>query len=84
MSEENLTMNIEETDQEDREKTPEPAETKTYPPITLNGLNNMKKLVEIAIKRGAYLPSEIKLVGTIYDDFSLGLEGISASNVKKV
>ena len=42
----------------------------------------MKKLVEIAIKRGAYLPNEIKLVGTIY--YSLGLEGISASNVKNV
>ena len=84
MSKENLTMNIEETNREDGDKTPEPVEPKTYPPITLNGLNNMKKLVEIAIKRGAYLPNEIKLVGTIYDNFSLGLEGLSASNVKKV
>lgn len=84
MSEENVTMNIEEVPKDDREKTPEPVEPKTYPSITLNGLNNMKKFVEIAIKWGAYLPSEIKLVGTIYDDFSLGLEGISASNVKKV
>jgi hypothetical protein len=46
MSEENVTMNIEEVPKEDREKTPEPVETKKYPPITINGLNNMKKLVE--------------------------------------
>ena len=39
------------------------------PQITLVMLNNLKNLIDVAIKRGAYQPTELTKVGQIYDEF---------------
>ena len=38
--------------------------------LTLQSLVNIKQLIEVAIKRGAFNPAELSMVGNIYDNFS--------------
>lgn len=48
----------------------QPAQPTQQNGLTLQSLINVKQLIEIAIKRGAYNPSELSMVGNIYDNFS--------------
>jgi hypothetical protein len=50
--------------------------TEEKPQITIGMLSNIKNLVEVAIKRGAYQPSELSKVGTVYDQFSSVLDSL--------
>ena len=56
--------------------------TEEKPQITIGMLSNIKNLVEVAIKRGAYQPSELSKVGTVYDQFSSVLDSLSQENKK--
>ena len=77
MSENKLQMNIEE-----KPTTPVPenvvpdksTDSEQKNGITLQLLVNIKQLLDIAIKRGAYQPNELSSVGQIYDQFNSGLE----------
>ena len=77
--ENNITMDI-----ENKDSTPTPLETtlNSVPPeqndnLTLSVLVNIKNLVDIAIKRGAYQPNEVSTVGKIYDQYVLALNKLS-------
>ena len=68
MSTENIQMSISEANQ--KTPTPEDGDESSPPQLTLQTLVNVKQLVEVAVKRGAYNPSELSMVGNIYDNFS--------------
>ena len=63
----NLQMNI--------EKKPEIPKT---PEVTLQLLQNVRILLDCAIKRGTYLPQELKTVGNIYENFTAGLDHLQS------
>lgn len=65
------SQNIQMTVTDTSEKVSNQASQQNQPNgLTLQSLVNVKQLIEIAIKRGAYNPSELSMVGSIYDNFS--------------
>ena len=61
-------------------KSSEAAPTQANSPpqsnLTLGLLANVKSLVEIAIKRGAYQPNEVSAVGKVYDQYVSALSAL--------
>ena len=70
--EENVQMNISEPPKEDNNQN-QPTQESQNGQLTLQSLVNVKQLIEVAIKRGAYNPSELTMVGNIYDNFSISV-----------
>ena len=44
--------------------------------ITIKNLLNVRNLLDIAVERGAFKATEMSVFGTIYDEFSQGLDEI--------
>lgn len=58
----------------------EVARTETPAPVlTVQMLDNMRSLVEVAVGRGAFRPNELSSVGKIYDEFVATLDSIKKS-----
>lgn len=57
---------------------PDPETPKTEQ-ITLALLSDVKRLVEVAISRGAYKPEELSAVGKIYDTYKNALAAANTS-----
>lgn len=59
-------------------------EKKEEPTLTLALLLNVKKILDIAVSRGAFKPEELTTVGTVYDQFTASLQKLSEqSNTEK-
>ena len=75
-TEQNVTMEVEKKEPLDSTESTESTES-TQPAeennLTIGLLTNIKNLVEVAIKRGAYLPNEVSTVGKLYDQYSAAL-----------
>ena len=58
----------------------EVTQTETPAPVlTVQMLDNMRSLVEVAVGRGAFRPNELSSVGKIYDEFVVTLDSIKKS-----
>jgi len=57
----------------EEETKPEPAA------FTVQMLENMRNLVEVAVGRGAFRPNELSSVGKIYDEFVVTFNSIKKS-----
>ena len=69
--EQNIQMNITESPINiNSSQNSKQEESTSNDQLTLQTLVNVKQLIEVAIKRGAYNPSELSMVGNIYDAFS--------------
>lgn len=55
----------------------EKPEVKNQSELTLNDLANLKSIVDVAVKRGAFNASEISGVGTVYDRLNTFLNSIA-------
>ena len=75
---ENVTMSVNE--QLSEVETPEVAATEVAAPVnlTVGGLANIKRLLELAVERGAFKANEMTAVGRVYDEFVGGLNTLSA------
>ena len=59
-------------------------EKKEESTLTLALLLNIKKILDIAVSRGAFKPEELTTVGTVYDQFTASLQKLSEkSNTEK-
>ena len=61
------------------EVTTEEVTTEEIPKLTIQMLENMRNLVEVAISRGAYRAGEVSSVGKIYDEFVTAFEAVKKS-----
>lgn len=68
----------EENVQEKAEQTPAQEAPKTDPnELTINDLNAMKVIIDIASSRGAFKPNEMTVVGQTYTKLSTFLEQVA-------
>mgnify|MGYP000906413423 CR=1 FL=1 len=49
------------------------------PDLTVNDLNALKQIIDVASSRGAFKPNEMSVVGTTYNKLELFLGAVSAS-----
>lgn len=50
------------------------------PELTVNDLNNIKQVLEAAVRRGAFQAGELSSVGAAYDKLSTFLQAIAAQS----
>lgn len=74
-----MTENVQE------QKAVEPAPTPKQDPneLTLNDLNAMKVIIDIASSRGAFKPAEMTVVGQTYTKLTTFLEQVSKQSEKQ-
>jgi hypothetical protein len=66
----NIQMTVSDASEQTSNQASQPKQSNQPNGLTLQSLVNVKQLIEIAIKRGAYNPAELSMVGNIYDNFS--------------
>jgi len=67
-----------ETVQQETVQAPEQAAQKTEPTeLTINDLNAMKVIIDIASSRGAFKPNEMTIVGQTYTKLTTFLEAVA-------
>lgn len=54
-----------------------------HPELTITDLQNLKSIVEVAVRRGVFAASEISSVGTVYDKVNAFLNAVSSKNEQK-
>jgi len=76
-----MTENV----QEQKAVEPAPAQTPKQDPneLTLNDLNAMKVIIDIASSRGAFKPAEMTVVGQTYTKLTTFLEQVSKQSEKQ-
>lgn len=52
-------------------------ETKTQPELNIADLQNIKTLIEVAVKRGAFNAAELSSVGAVFDRLNVFLTSVS-------
>ena len=74
---ENVTMSVNE--QLSEVETTETTEVAATTPVnlTVGGLANVRRLLELAVERGAFKANEMTAVGRVYDEFVGGLNTLS-------
>jgi len=75
---ENVTMSVNE--QLSEVETTETTEVAATTPVnlTVGGLANVRRLLELAVERGAFKANEMTAVGRVYDEFVGGLNTLAA------
>lgn len=63
--------------QETQETQTEKQTSTAQPDLTVNDLSNLRALIDIAVKRGAFNASEISGVGVVYDRLNNFLTNIA-------
>tara|TARA_A100001015_G_scaffold8875_1_gene10807 strand:- start:6302 stop:6550 length:249 start_codon:yes stop_codon:yes gene_type:complete len=72
----------------DKEKTEPTAEAKApveetktnaSPELTVNDLNSLKQIIDVASQRGAFKPSEMTVVGQTYTKLEAFLQAVTAA-----
>jgi len=53
-------------------------QTQSSPELTVNDLNNIKQIIDAAVRRGTFSASEISSVGAAYDKLEKFLNAVSA------
>jgi hypothetical protein len=78
---ENVTMSVNEqlSEVETTEVAATAATTAAAPVnLTVGGLANVRRLLELAVERGAFKANEMTAVGRVYDEFVGGLNTLAA------
>ncbi len=77
-----MTENVQETKVADQ---PTPASAPKQDPneLTINDLNAMKVIIDIASSRGAFKPAEMTVVGQTYTKLTAFLEQVSKQSDKQ-
>jgi hypothetical protein len=72
MSEENVSETLEET-------AAQPAEQPAAggPELTVNDLNLLKGIIDVATQRGAFKPNEMVTIGTVYNKLEAFLTAVA-------
>lgn len=60
------------------ENTEQTTEQQATPELTVNDLNNVKAIIEAAVRRGTFNANEISGVGAAYDKLTTFLNSISS------
>jgi hypothetical protein len=79
----NVTMDIENKPVESSNSTESTTPPQQNTNLTLGLLSNVKSLVEIAIKRGAYQPNEVSTVGKVYDQYVAALGTLNQQAIQQ-
>jgi hypothetical protein len=61
----------------------EQTQTSTTPELSIADLQNLKTLVDIAVRRGAFAATEISSIGAVYDRLNAFLESIPKPTSKE-
>lgn len=77
MSDENNKVG-ETADQAQAQATPEMPEQQA-PDLTVQDLNNLKSIIDVASQRGAFKPNEMMTVGQTYSKLEMFLEAVARS-----
>jgi len=64
----------------ENEKDETSTEGGVTPELTVNDLNNIKQVLEAAVRRGAFQAGELSSVGAAYDKLSTFLEAIASQS----
>lgn len=64
-------------DQQTQEQQPTPAE------LNITDLQNLRSVVDVAVKRGAFSASEASAVGSVYDKLNGFLNAVAAQQNKE-
>jgi len=65
-------------DQEQAQAAPEMPEQQA-PDLTVQDLNNLKNIIDVASQRGAFKPNEMMTVGQTYSKLEMFLEAVARS-----
>lgn len=63
--------------------TPETVEATASPELTVQDLQNLRAIIDVASQRGAFKPTEMVTVGNTYNRLDTFLTAISAANASK-
>ena len=58
-------------------------EAQTSPELTVQDLNAIKQIIDVASSRGAFKPNEMTVVGQTYSKLEVFLNAVSASQTKE-
>lgn len=77
-----MTENVQETNVADQ---PAPASAPKQDPndLTINDLNAMKVIIDIASSRGAFKPAEMTIVGQTYNKLTAFLDQVTKQSEKQ-
>ena len=62
---------------ENQQPTAEPAPAQDNGDLTINDLNAMKQIIDVASSRGAFKPAEMVAVGQTYNKLATFLENVA-------
>jgi len=62
--------------------TEETASSTSGPELTVNDLNQLKQVIDVASQRGTFKPNEMVAVGTIYNKLDMFLQAVSKQDSK--
>ncbi len=65
---------------ENQEQMTEGNDGAVTPELTVNDLNNIKQVLEAAVRRGAFQAGELSSVGAAYDKLSTFLQAIASQS----
>lgn len=54
-------------------------QTQSQPELTVNDLSNLRNILEVAVRRGAFTAAEASSVGGVYDRLNAFLTAVTAS-----
>ncbi len=58
-------------------------QTVTQPELTISDLANIRSIVDVAVRRGAFSASEVSAVGTAFDKLNTFLNSVQSANQEK-
>lgn len=67
----------EEVKKQEQAAQPQPPQGQTAPELTINDLNALKTIIDVATQRGAFKAGEMESVGKIYNRLSVFLESVT-------
>jgi len=65
---------------ENEAQVTEPVDGAPTPELTVNDLNNLKQILEAAVRRGAFQAGELSGVGAAYDKLDTFLKAVAAQS----
>lgn len=67
----------EEVKKQEQAAQQQPAQGQTAPELTINDLNALKTIIDVASQRGAFKAAEMESVGKIYNRLTVFLESVT-------
>lgn len=70
-----MTEEVKQTEQAAPQQ--QPAQGQSAPELTINDLNALKTIIDVATQRGSFKASEMESIGRIYNRLSVFLESVT-------